>query len=611
MTRGIPEEKIAEIKQAVDIVDVVSQYVQLKKQGRNFFGLCPFHNENTPSFSVSQEKQIFHCFGCGTGGNVFTFLMEIEEISFPDAVRKVAELGNVDLQIDYFPQQRDEYRLPVEQVQMLEAHEILAKFYHHILINTNEGDDALQYLKNRGFTDESIRKFQLGYSLSEWDVAVKYLEKRGFPLQLMENAGLIIKREHENTYFDRFRNRIMFPLYDEKGKIVGFSGRIINPTEDEPNEPKYLNTPETVLFNKSRLLYNYYHARTSIRKLGYVVLFEGFADVIAADRAGVSNGIAVMGTSLTDYHVHLLKRLTDTVIICLDSDDAGIEAAYRAGTLLESQAMKVKVALMPRGLDPDDYIQQYGEEKFRTDVIGNPLTWMSFKLIYLRKGKNLQNEGEKLEFIEKAMLEIAKLGNAVERDLYLQQIAEEFSLSMDTLKEQITRTLQRLERNQNRTNNPPSSNVTRTIPRKQTLLPAHVVAERKLLARMIQDEEILYRIMDMVEGFSFHIDEHQAILTYLIGYYEKGNRADTALFLQYIPDHHLRKVVSEIAMLNINSEYTEKELMDCISHVLKYPKMLMLKEKQAEQRLAERNKDFEKSKQLAQEIIELRRLLKN
>jgi len=598
----IPEEKINEIKQSIDIVDVISDYVQLKKQGRNYFGLCPFHGENTPSFSVSAEKQIFHCFGCGAGGNVFTFMTEIEGVSFQEAAEKIAKRGNIALDIEITNDH--ELQLPKEHSLIIEAHEILAKFYHHLLLNTNEGAKALDYLLKRGFTTESIQRFKVGYSLPEWDVAIKFLESRGFTRDLMEKAGLLSVREKDGSYFDRFRDRLMFPLHDSKGRIVAFSARALT----EANQPKYLNTPETILFNKSSLLYNYYDARSHIRKQGSVVLFEGFADVISANSANVKNSVAVMGTALTEKHVQLLNRLTNSVTLCFDSDSAGIEAAYRSGLMLESHRLDISVAIMPDELDPDDYIRKYGPEKFREHVIGNAQTWMAFKLLYLRKGKNLQNEGEKLSFIERALKEISKLSNAVERDLYLRQLSEEFSLSLEALVEQQSQfETTSVKRQQIKTD---QRNIPQSSPKKtQNLLPAPVAAERQLIARMLRDEDLAYRIIEMLGDTTFHIDEHQAILTYLFGYYEEGNKPDPSLFLNYLPDKKLRAVVSEIEMLAMNHEYSEKEVRDYVSHVLKQPKLLMIKEKQAEQKAAERKNDFAKAFEIAKEIIELRRSL--
>lgn len=429
----IPEDKINEIRQSIDIVDIIGEYVHLKKQGRNYFGLCPFHGENTPSFSVSTDKQIYHCFGCGAGGNVISFLMDIDGLSFQEAVMKLAEKGKVHLELekglnDHTSKTKD----TSEEKQMKEAYELLQKFYHHLLVNTTEGQHALEYLLGRGFSKDSIEKFQIGYSLPSWDFTVKWLNKRGFQLPLLEKAGIIIKRESDESYFDRFRNRIMFPIQNSKGETIAFAGRAI----EKEDQPKYLNSPETILFNKSNILYNYYRAKGFIKKQQQAILFEGFADVISADTAEIFNGIATMGTSLTEQHVQLIRRMTDSVTICYDSDFAGIEAAYRAGKMLSEQNCNIRIARMPEGLDPDDYIKKYGAEKFRQDVIGASLTFMSFKMEYFRLGKNLQNEGEKLQYIEKIIEEITNLDKAVERDHYLRQLADEFSISLDALKQQ-------------------------------------------------------------------------------------------------------------------------------------------------------------------------------
>ncbi|MFD1705432.1 DNA primase [Siminovitchia sediminis] len=600
MTARIPEDKIGEIRQSVDIVDIVSDYVQLKKQGRNYFGLCPFHNENTPSFSVAPEKQIYHCFGCGAGGNVFNFVMDVEGIPFIEAVSVIAGKGGVPLQIDH-PEKSRPGRYPAEQQKMVDAHELIGKLYHHLLINTKEGADALEYLLSRGFTEEGIRKFKIGYSLPEWDMAVKYLKQRGFQEEELEKAGLLIKRESSDGFFDRFRNRIMFPLFDSHGKMIAFSARAVNPEDS----PKYLNTPETAVFNKSSLLYNYHQARSEIRRQGFAVLFEGFADVISADQADVKNGVAVMGTSLTQDHVQLLKRLTDTIILCFDSDQAGLEASNRAGAMLAEQGLEVKAALLPQGMDPDDYIQKYGSGKFQKDIIGNALAWTAFKLHYYRTGKNMQNEGEKLKFIEEAMFELSQLSNPIERELYTRQIAEEFSISLEVLEKQQKQLVQVQEKRNRR-----KKVAEQPVPQKSRAIPpAHLTAERYLLARMLRDDETAYRIMDMLDHRPFYYDDHQAIVTYLFGYLEEGNPADPLLFLDYLPDKKLRSVVTEIEMMAMDHEDSEKEIKDCVNYVLKFEKMLMIKEKQSEQREAERSNNFEKALDIAQEIIALRKSL--
>ena len=602
MAERIAEEKVNEIRQAVEIVDVIGDYVQLKKQGRNYFGLCPFHGENSPSFSVSPDKQIYHCFGCGAGGNVFSFLMDIDGLSFQEAAVKLAKSANIELKLEG-PASGKNPQLPEGSKQMIEAHELLRKFYHHLLVNTKEGQEALEYLLNRGFTQESIDTFQIGYSLPSWDFAVKLLEKRGFSLDLISKAGLVIQRENDGTYFDRFRNRIMFPILDHQGNTIAFSGRALG-----GEEPKYLNSPETQIFNKSKILYNFHLARGVIRKQQQAVLFEGFADVISANRAGVENGVATMGTSLTDEHISLLKRNVQAVTICYDSDKAGIEAAFRASNMLSKAGFAVRVATMPDGMDPDDFIKVHGEEKFKNDIIGSSATLMAFKLIYYRRGKNLQNEGDRLQYIEEVLKEISTLDKAVEKDLYLRQLANEFSLSLEALAQQLNQLVQASGQKRGQ-NQPRAESKPVSYARKSELKPAYHTAERRMIFHMMRDADVAYKVQEMLAGSTLNIDEHQAIITYLFAYYEKGHDPDPSAFLNYLQDNKLKRVVADIEMMPLNEEISDQELSDYIKQVLNYQKMLKIKEKMAEQKQAERQNDFLRAAAIATEIIQLRKTL--
>lgn len=597
----IEDEKINQIREAVDIVDLIGEYVQLKKQGRNYFGLCPFHGENSPSFSVSTEKQIFHCFGCGAGGNIFTFLMDIEGYSFVESAKVLAEKGNVPLDVEI---NKDSKRsnMPAGSQQMVEAHDLLRKFYHHLLVNTKEGQDALEYLLKRGFTEKTIEKFQIGYSLDSWDFVSKFLLKRGFPAEYMEQAGLIIYREKDESYFDRFRNRVMFPIMDHQGNTIAFSGRAMG-----DDEPKYLNSPETPIFNKSKTLYNFHHARPHIRKKEQAVIFEGFADCISAVGAGVENAVATMGTALTDQHIQLLKRNTDQILICYDSDSAGLNAANRAVNMLQDHEFSVKVALMPDNLDPDDYIKEFGEKSFVSEVIGASLTYMAFKMHYLRRGKNVNNEGDRIQYIEEVLKEISRLPNAVERDHYLRQLSSEFSLSLDALEQQ-QRQVFFTERKKG-TLPQPAAQKKMALQYEHKLKPAHHNAETKLIAHMLKSRDMTFKIQQLLGQTVFHVDEHQAIITYLYAFYEDGHEPDTSFFLTYLPDPNLRRIVSEIEMMSVNEEVTDKELTDCINQVLKYEKLLKIKEKQVEEKDAVRRSDYVTAAQIAMEIIKLRKML--
>ncbi|MGN1387561.1 MAG: DNA primase [Bacillus sp. (in: firmicutes)] len=603
-TQKISEDQLNMIRNAVDIVDVVNEYVQLKKQGRNYFGLCPFHGENTPSFSVSPDKQIFHCFGCGAGGNVFTFLMDIEGYSFVEAAKELAERGNIPLEID-ISDSSARTEQPSASKKMIAAHELLCKFYHHLLVNTKEGENALQYLEDRGFTRQAIDRFSIGYALNSWEFVTNFLSKRGFDSDLLDQAGIIVKREEDDKQFDRFRNRIMFPIHNHQGEVVAFSGRALG-----NDEPKYLNTPETPIFNKSKLLYNFHQARANIRKKEFVVLFEGFADVISAAEAGVDNGVATMGTSLTEEHIQILKRNCNEVLLCFDSDKAGIEAANRASNMFFQEGMTIKVAYMPDGLDPDEYIKKYGPQSFMQDVIGNSLTYLAFKMRYLRKGRNLNNEGDKIAYIEDVLKEINKLPSAVEREHYLRQISSEFSLSLDALTAQQKKFyFAEKKRGNLPQTNQQNMNSQMVLQYEQKLKPAYINAELKLLAHMMQSKETAYKIKHLMGNVLLNIDEHQAIMTYLFGYYEQSEGSDISLFLSFVPDQQLRKIISQIQMMSVTPEPSDQELKDYIGVVLKQQKMLMIKEKELQRAEAERLKDYKQAAVIASEIIQLKKSL--
>lgn len=302
-----------------------------------------------------------------------------------------------------------------------------------MLINTKEGQEALDYLHARGMTREMMEQFEIGYSPSSWDFAVKFLKGRGFSLELMEKAGLVIRKEN-GEYFDRFRNRIMFPIHNHHGETVAFSGRIVG-----EGQPKYLNSPETLIFHKGKILYHFHQARLHIRKHQQAVLFEGFADVISAVSAGVTNAVATMGTALTDEQARILRRNVESIVICYDGDAAGVEATVRAAELLSQAGCHVKIATIPDGFDPDEYIRKYGSERFQRNVIEASSSFMAFKMAYLRRGKNLQNESDQIRYIEEVLREISRLPNPIEWDYYLRQLANEFSLSLSALQQQLER----------------------------------------------------------------------------------------------------------------------------------------------------------------------------
>ncbi|MBN8208321.1 DNA primase [Bacillus sp. NTK071] len=602
MSGRIPEDKIEAIRRSTDIVDVISDYVKLKKQGRNFFGLCPFHGESTPSFSVAPDKQIYHCFGCGTGGNAFSFLMEIEGYNFIEAVQALGQKSGIELPE---VQDRDSSGSKASENDVVyKAHDFLAKLYNHCMVKTPEGKGAREYLNNRGFTDEMIEEFQLGFAPDSWDYATNYLQKRNYPLPKVADAGLLAKREFDGKYFDRFRNRIMFPIWDPKGRPVAFGGRIIG-----DGEPKYLNSPETALFQKGKFLYGFHLTRSAIRMKDQAILLEGYVDVITAYGNGVQNVVASLGTALTKDQAKLIRRQTETAVICYDSDKAGTQAAIRAADELIEAGCYVRIAKMPDGLDPDDYIQTYGAERFEKDVIGAAPTVMAFKMEVLRAGKNLSDEGERIRYIEEVLKEISGLTKAVERDHYLRQLSEEFSLSLDALKQQV---FQFHKEGKNKKDNAPpkrDNNARKNFYVKKKLLPAYHNAERILLAYMMRDLNVAEKVQEEVGG-SFNIDEHSAIAAYLYSFYANGHDADVSQFMEQLTDPNLVKIASELAMMDLNEDVSDKELQDYVRQVLNYPEWIKIEEREKEKKEAEMKQDFVQAAKIAMEILEMKKNLK-
>lgn len=602
MSGQIPEETIDEIKKANDIVDVIGEYVSLKKQGRNYFGLCPFHGEKTPSFSVTQDKQIFHCFGCGKGGNVLTFLMEIEGFTFYQAIQQLAVKSGHELP-ESMEQQSDQ-KINQEDQAGLKAYEWLTKLYHHLLRHTKEGKEAYRYLQERGFTDEVIDAFQLGYSPQSREVIVQFLEKKGFHPQQMVKAGVLTAND-QNQISDRFRGRVIFPIRNHLGKSIGFGGRTIT-----DQEPKYLNSPESSLFQKGKLLYNFDLARGAIRKQGQAILFEGYMDVLAAHQAGILHGVATLGTSITEQQARLLKRYVESVIICYDGDRAGLAASYKAAKLMQHVGCMVKVANIPDGLDPDSYIKKYGTDRFQQEVLDASNTYMTFLMEYMKKDFNLHLEGDRIQYIEKVIAEIATIKRPMEQEHYAKELANQFNLSLDTILQEISLHRKKLgiQDNQKATSHTKNTEIYK---RKNKLLPAFHNAEKQLIAYMLYDSSIAEKVKEEL-GASFTVDAHKIIVTHLYAYYEAGYLSDISHFIERVMDQSIKNRVVEIAMEPTHSDISDKEIHDYIRIIrAEQEDKVTIRVLKEEQKKAEIQQDYVKAAQIGMEIMEIQKNLKN
>lgn len=606
MTGKIPEQLIEQIRSQSDIVDVISDYMQLTKRGRNWFGLCPFHGEQTPSFSVSEDKQIFHCFGCGAGGNAITFVMDIENITFPEAVVKLGE--RVGIQLDVAENRNSDTLSPhsKSEERMKEAHAFAMDFYQHLLLNTEDGEEALNYLLQRGFSRELIESNGVGWSLPNWDTLTVLLERKGFSLEEIAESGLIIKRDGDSTFFDRFRGRIMFPIRDDHGKVIAFSGRILHSSEDEA---KYVNSPESPIFHKSQVLYNLDRARSVIRKTRQVILMEGYIDVLAATQAGIQNAVASMGTSLTPQHIQKLKRLVEQITICYDGDNAGFEAAKRASEMLQHEGLKVTVAVLPDKLDPDEYIRSYGGRQFAEQILAKPYTFLSFMMLYARRNKNFQFESDTLQYIQEVLEHLVGKSSPIERDLYIRQLAAETNVSEEAIYAQF----RKLEGE--------NAKVTKRIDKTHTLqsltlpaspnkpLTATDRAERLLLAHMLHNIDVVDKILHQGNEQIFVHDEYTAVFVRLIGFYEEFSQPDYQRFLELLEDSELRKLVMEAALTERDPDHAEEEINDSIRQLQRHRIETEINSKIHASKEAEKRFDYKLALELAQEVIQLKKTL--
>lgn len=601
------EEAVEQVRKQTDILEVIGRYVTLKKSGKNYFGLCPFHSEKTPSFSVTPDRQIFHCFGCGQGGDVIKFIMEIEQFTFGEAVRNLA--GQIGVTVPTVTKRDDREEEELHTIR--QAMELSSQLYHHLLLHTEHGGPAREYLAKRQITEETIREFQIGFAPRFPQFLLNFLTtRRGYSIPILLKAGLISSSTRsQDQHIDRFRGRLMIPIHDTQGRVIAFGGRLLG-----EGQPKYLNSPESRLFQKRHHLFNFHRARATMRKQKEAVLFEGFLDAISAWQAGIHNVMATMGTSLSEDHAKFVRRNVESAMVCYDGDRAGQEAAEKASQLLHNVDCTVKVALLPHGMDPDDYLKQHGVAKFQEEILAGSLSYYSFRLERLKRNFSLQDETGRLRYLHQAVQMIGEIPHPIERDHYLQKLAEEFHVSISTLKDQMSRmkgnkqsrTIRDKEKEQ--WNNGYYVNRKSKHPR----LPQKNRVERSemfLVAYMLRDKEIADWVKKEL-GAEFTTDTYAALAAYLFSYYERGFDADPVRFLHYMGESELSSAVSELITREFPEPVSETELQEYVANIRRERLEQEILQKEVEvKRLGK--VDPLRAAELLQECNELRIRLKN
>jgi len=433
----IPESKIEEIRESVDIVDVISQHVQLRKRGKNFIGLCPFHSEKTPSFTVSEEKQIFHCFGCHTGGNVFKFLTEFHKISFVEAVQELAEQQGITIEFDkaeYTEQQS-------EQEVLYDINTEAARYFLNNLLNDDEGEFARKYLHERNIKTQTLRTFGLGYTLRGWENFINYAKSRNLNVDKCIQLGLIGKSS-EGKLYDKLPGRLIFPIFSPNGRVVAFAGRVLDAKD---TGAKYINSPESLIYIKGRILYGLSFAKDDIRRLDKAIIVEGYMDLISLYQSGIKNVVAVSGTALTDDQVQLLSRYTMNVVLLFDADVAGIKASMRSIEILLKRDMEVKIVSLPKGEDPDSYVNKHGKDEFE-ELIKRAENFLEYESKYYESQGKFDDPSTAAEAIRELVKPVALINDELKRNLLIRNIAKKFNLREKLIESELDKQIKQVKR---------------------------------------------------------------------------------------------------------------------------------------------------------------------
>lgn len=566
----LSQEKLNEIRNSVNIVSIISSYINLIPKGKNYFGICPFHDDNNPSMSVSEDKQIYKCFSCGATGTVFKFIMDYENISFNEAVKKVADIGGIKINIGYKPKSK-------ENGKQYDIYDLSLKYYINN-INTAKGKEAREYLKKRNISEEIIKEFQIGLSLNKGNTLANILIKK-YPENELLKSGLIGKNDY--GYYDLFHERIMFPLYNLNGKVVAYSGRIYNKEDNS----KYFNTRETEIFKKGELLYNYHRAKDIARRKNQLIVTEGFMDVIRLHAVGIKNSIATMGTAVTNIQANLIKKMAKEIILCFDGDEAGEKATKSCIEELNKIGVTPKIVRLEENLDPDEYIQKYGKEAFQRKL-DNPINIMDFELSYLKKGKDLTSAEDSAKYINEIIKEINKIDDEILKETTIKKIVDETKIDEYIIRKHLKEKPKKIKKAQKP---------------KQTS--KYEKAEKNLVYYMLKSEEVI-KIYD--RKITFMPDkEYRQLAREISAYYKNHGTINEADFIDYIEgDEELTNTIKKINVNMTKDNYNEEEIEDYIKVIKEFNVNAAINEMQEKMKSIT---DPIKKAEIAQKIIDLKK----
>lgn len=588
----IPDHVLDQVRHANDVVEVIGSYFPLKRAGANFRALCPFHKEKTPSFNVNQTRQIWHCFGCGAGGDVFGFVMKYENLDFVAAVRRLAERAGVRLELEESDggQSRDEKDL------LFKLHEQVAEHYHRTLMKDPAAQVARDYLKKRQITSEIAKKWRLGYSSDSWDGLITWAQQKKFTTGLLETAGLALPRDNGGVY-DRFRGRLMFPISDEQGRVLGFSGRILT---DDKNQPKYVNSPESPIFQKGRILFALDKAKRAILDEKLAVICEGQVDTISCHEAGMANVVAPQGTALTEQHARLLKRYAEEVVLMFDSDSAGQNAAVRGAEPLWDAGLVIRVAVLPAKHDPDSFVRAFGAEKLR-ELVSNAQPFFVYLLERFSREHNPQTERGKLEIARQVAQWLVRTPTPILAATYAQQTAKKLQISEEVLRKEVSRLT-----GKNRSRVEPADEEGPEI-EEEFGRPQNLPAEEVLLQAILADDSALEKVNEGLDIEWLTASLAGDLIQMAVKLYRKGAWTGTDNLLNRADREDVNALVSELLLTPVNVESTDRAIGDCLKSLEKRAleeRLLGLRN-----RMAQGGLKAQESMDLQRQVLDLRRKL--
>jgi len=540
----IPDDIVDEVQAKVNIVDVVSAHIPLKKAGRNFKANCPFHNEKTPSFVVNPDKQIFHCFGCGAGGNAFGFLMKYSNLSFPEALRALADKAGIrlpDVKIDH---------TSVSRLSLLyRFNQVVAEYYYNNLLNAQLGRRALSYLTSRGIKRELIDKFKIGYAPPGWDGLLKFAKSKGYSEEAMERLGLILPGK-EKGHYDRFRDRVIYPIFDLKSRVVGFGARVL----DDGDSPKYLNSPETEIYVKGSNLYGLNFAIPGIRTRNDVIVVEGYMDSLSLFQHGVENVVASLGTALTVDQIRLMKKFAKSAVMVFDGDMAGEGAMLRGLDLFIEESFEVKIVELPKGMDPDDYIKKNSRDAFM-GMVDNAKGLFDYKVSMLEKRFDGKSAEGNYRIAQEMLPSIAKISSAILKAEYLKRLAERLNMKESDIREEMKRAR-------------PDSSYAHKQGIPLSAKPVNLdPAEKMLLGLMLEDSKRLDTVIAELNLDDFMDPRIKMFIEYMYRRHSKGSPVEPAKMMNELDGEDAGSIISEIACGCGTSGEGDRALKDCIGRI--------------------------------------------